>query len=66
MPRKGVERPAILIELKKDLSANAAIEQIHRKEHKGKVAEYDGQVILVGINYDSKTKTHSCKIEHIT
>ena len=65
MPRKGVDRPAILIELKKNLSANAAIEQIHRKEYKGKVAEYGGQVILVGINYDSKTKTHSCQIEQI-
>ena len=53
MPRKGVDRPAILIEL------------IHRKEYKGKVAEYGGQVILVGINYDSKTKTHSCQIEQI-
>ena len=65
MPREGVDRHAILIELKKDLSANAAIEQIHRKEYKGKVANYDGQVILVGINYDSKTKKHECRIEQI-
>lgn len=65
MPRKGVDRPAILIELKKDLSANAAIGQIHRKEYKGKVADYGGRIILVGINYDSKTKKHECQIEQI-
>lgn len=63
MPRKHSDKPAILLELKKDQSANAAIEQIHRKEYKSKVTEYDGQVILVGINYDSKSKRHNCKIE---
>lgn len=41
------------------------IEQIHRKEYKGKVTQYDGQVILVGINYDSKTKKRECKIEYV-
>lgn len=30
---------------------------------KGKVSQYDGQIILVGINYDSKSKKHDCKIE---
>ena len=65
MPRKKSDKPAILLELKKDCSANAAIEQIHSKQYKGKVTQYDGQVILVGINYDSKTKKHDCKIEFI-
>ena len=63
MPRKNVNTPAILLELKYDQSADAAIDQIHRKEYQGKVAQYDGQVILVGINYDPKTKKHECKIE---
>ena len=49
--------------LKYDKSAEAAIDQIHRKDYKGKVAQYDGQVILVGINYDPKTKKHECRIE---
>lgn len=63
MPRKKSGSPAILLELKKDQSANAAIEQIHNKQYQGKVAQYDGQVILVGINYDTKSKKHTCTIE---
>ena len=65
MPRKKSDKPAILLELKKDQSANAAIEQIHRKEYKGIVTQYNGQVILVGRNFDSKIKKHDCKIEKI-
>ena len=79
MPRKNIDKPAILLELrstsgrllptgrkKYDKSAHAAIDQIHQKEYKGKVVQYGGKVILVGINYDSKTKKHDCKIEIIT
>ena len=64
MPRKNVNKPAILIELKCDKSADAAIDQIHRKIYHGKVSQYDGQVILVGINYDKETKKHDCRIEN--
>ena len=65
MPRKNCDKPPILLELKKDQSAHTAIEQIHHKQYQGKVSQYDGQVILVGINYDSKTKMHECKIETV-
>ena len=64
MPRKNVNKPAILIELMCDKSADAAIDQIHRKVYHGKVSQYDGQVILVGINYDKETKKHDCRIEN--
>ena len=63
MPRKHGARPAILLELKKDQSAQAAIDQIKCKNYKEKVSQYDGQFILVGINYDPKSKKHDCKIE---
>ena len=63
MPRKNVDKPAILLELKYDHSANAAIDQIHKNNYNGKVAQYGGEVILVGINYDRKTKQHKCHIE---
>lgn len=65
MPRKSCDKPAILLELKKDQSAQTAIEQIHNKEYQGKVLQYDGHIILVGINYDSKSKKHDCKIAAI-
>ena len=64
MPRKNSDKPALLLELKKDQTARAAIEQIRQKEYQSKVAQYDGRCILVGISYDSKSKKHDCKIEH--
>ena len=64
MPRKNSNKPALLLELKKDQTARAAIEQIRQKEYQSKVAQYDGRCILVGISYDSKSKKHDCKIEH--
>ena len=63
IPRRNVESPALLIELKCNKSADAAIGQIKRKEYPAKIAEYTGDILLVGINYDRETKTHSCKIE---
>jgi len=65
MPRKKCDSLAILLELKKDQSANTAIEQIHQKQYQGKILQYDGHAILVGINYDSKSKKHDCKIEQL-
>lgn len=63
MPRKNTRKPVILLELKYDKSADAAIEQIHRKEYQSKVLQDNEEVILVGINYDPKSKKHECKIE---
>lgn len=66
IPRRNVDRPAMVVELKCDKGADAAIDQIKRKEYSAKIAEYSGDMLLVGINYDRKTKTHTCKIERIT
>ena len=44
-------------------SADAAIEQIKRKEYPEKISEYTGDILLVGINYDKETKQHTCYIE---
>ena len=63
IPRKNVSSPAIVLELKYDKGADAAIDQIKRKKYPAKVAEYTGNLLLVGINYDKETKTHECKIE---
>lgn len=62
LPRKNVNLPAILVELKRDKSAGAAIEQIERKHYPDKLKEYSGEIFLVGINYDSKEKIHTCEI----
>lgn len=62
IPRKNVESPAIVIELKVNKDADAAIDQILRKQYPAKVAEYAGNLLLVGINYDREIKRHSCRI----
>lgn len=63
IPRKNVESPAIVIELKFRQDADAAIDQIKRRQYPAKVSQYTGNLLLVGINYDRDTKQHSCHIE---
>lgn len=63
IPRKNVDSPTLLVELKYNRDADAAIDQIHRKQYPAKLEEYEGNLLLVGVNYDKETKTHSCKIE---
>ena len=65
IPRKKVDSPAIVLELKCNKNADSAIDQIHRKQYPAKVAEYGGHLLLVGINYDRETKQHSCLIEKV-
>ena len=63
IPRRNVAKPALVIELKFNHSANTAIDQIKRQDYPSKIAEYTGDILLVGINYDKETKQHSCEIE---
>ena len=64
IPRANVGgKPAMIIELKYDKTAESAIKQIKEKHYQGALAGYDGEILLVGINYDEKTKEHSCVIE---
>ena len=65
IPRRNVAKPALVIELKYDQSADTAISQIKQKNYPAKVAEYTGDILLVGINYDKATKQHTCKIERM-
>ncbi|MBR3456452.1 MAG: AAA family ATPase [Bacteroidaceae bacterium] len=63
IPRKHVDSPAIVLELKVNKDADAAIAQIKRRQYPSKVAEYTDNLLLVGINYDKQQKTHECHIE---
>ena len=63
IPRKNVDSPAIVIELKYNKDVDAAIDQIKRKQYPNKVKEYTDNLLLVGINYDKQQKTHECHIE---
>ena len=66
IPRKNIDKPAIVLELKYKQDVEAAIDQIKRKEYIGKVEQYTGDILLVGINYDKKEKKHSCVIEMVS
>ena len=63
LPKSGVNKPALLIELKFDKSAQTAVTQIKEKNYLQFFKDYKGEVLLVGINYSKGTKTHQCIIE---
>ncbi|MCQ2191268.1 MAG: ATP-binding protein [Paludibacteraceae bacterium] len=57
--------PALVIELKHNKSAESALQQIKDKNYCQALTQYQGDVLFVGINYDEKTKEHTCKIEKV-
>lgn len=64
IPRKKFQdKQALVVELKWDENAQGAIEQIKKKEYGRGLEEYKGRTLLVGINYDKKSKKHECFIE---
>jgi len=64
IPRKKFQdRPALVVELKWDQSAEGAISQIKEREYCRSLEEYQGDILLVGVNYNKKTKKHECVIE---
>ena len=65
IPRKHVDSPAIVLELKYNKDADAAISQIKRKQYPAKIADYADNLLLVGINYDKQQKKHECCIEQM-
>lgn len=66
IPRKlHLDKPAVVIELKWDKSAAGALAQIKEKHYGNALKDYQGNLLLVGINYDKATKKHECVIEKI-
>jgi hypothetical protein len=62
-PRKYSDKPAMIVELKYNDTAEGAIAQIKEKNYVNALKGYDGAVLLVGVNYDKKSKIHTCIIE---
>ncbi len=65
LPRKHCDKPALLVELKWNQSVKGAIDQIKRGEYARALSGYKGRLLLVGINYDKKSKIHQCAMEEI-
>ena len=55
--------PAMVVELKWNKTAGGAIGQIREKKYAAALKAYTGNLLLVGINYDEKSGSHSCVIE---
>ena len=63
LPKKHSDKPAMIIELKYDKSAEGAITQIKDNKYVESLKEYHGNLLLAGINYDKASKKHECVIE---
>ncbi|MBQ8190086.1 MAG: AAA family ATPase [Lachnospiraceae bacterium] len=57
--------PGIIIELKYNKSAQDALSQIKERGYIKKLHTIAKEVLLVGINYDKKSKKHQCLIERV-
>jgi len=67
LPLPSSGRPALVVELKYDKTAGAAIQQIRDRQYTQALEGYSGEILLVGINYDRENirKPHSCVIEKL-
>ena len=63
LPHKYSDKPAMIVELKWNPTAEGAIKQIKEKDYVKALEPYTGDILLVGINYDTNTKNHQCVIE---
>ena len=54
---------AILDIMLPDVDGFQILKQIREKEYCRSLEEYQGNLLLVGIDYDKKTKEHQCVIE---
>ena len=64
-PRYAADYPALVVELKWNRKASTALEQIKEKHYTDSLLRYTGDILLVGINYDKTSKTHTCVIEEL-
>jgi hypothetical protein len=67
VPKQGVDKPAMIVELKWNKKAKTAITQIKEQKYVKALEGYKGEVVLVGISYEKKgeDKKHSCVIEWV-
>lgn len=59
------KKPAVVVELKYDRSAETALQQIKDRRCAQALEGCSGEVLLVGISYDKENKPHSCVIEKL-
>lgn len=57
--------PVLLVELKWNKDAETALDQIKKRQYPLSLKSISDKILLVGINYDKKSKVHTCKIEEL-
>jgi hypothetical protein len=67
VPKRNIHLPILLIEFKYGQSAEDALNQIKEKEYFSRYrdGDYPNDILLIGINYNPKTKDHQCLIEKL-
>ncbi len=67
LPLPHTGKPALVVELKYDRSAAAAIRQIKDRHYTQTLEGYTGEILLVGVAYNKndQNKPHSCVIERL-
>ena len=67
LPLTHTGKPALIIELKCNHTANTAIQQIKDRNYTQALEGYTGEILLVGVNYNKEdpNKSHSCVIESV-
>ena len=65
LPLPHTGKPALLVELKYDKSAEAAIQQIKDRKYPQAFENYASEILLIGVNYEkgNPDKPHRCLIE---
>jgi hypothetical protein len=65
VPKTRQDLPVLIIEFKKDADALDAINQIKDRNYTGRYCrnDYYGNILFLGISYNSRTKKHQCLIE---
>ena len=62
-PQYKNDYPALVIELKWNKTVQIALDQIKEKNYPESISQYTGNILLIAVNYDKKTKQHECMIE---
>jgi hypothetical protein len=63
LPKQGSAMPIMVVELKVNKSAEGAIAQIKNRNYPQVLEGFGSEILLVGVNYDEKSKKHTCMIE---
>ncbi len=67
LPLPSTDGPALVMKLKYDRTAHAAIQQLKDRHYTQALEGYTGEILPVGIGYyrENKNKPHSCVIERL-